>query len=598
MTTSQRVFRRQIRRLILIPLAIAVVIAGVLEIQVRRLASAQDWVDHTDVVMAHARQLLRSIIDQETGLRGYLLTHDEQFLQPNRAAAASMNTLFDQIRSSVADNPAQLQRLANIRQSYEEWRAYAEDAVARAHRHDAALGSVEFNLAGKKMMDGVRQRQQEFVEAEEDLKAIRAQRSTGANRALQWTLLGLGIVFALTLVYETRSNVRAVDAEYADVLTNLRRSAAELNESRERLQVTLSSIGDGVIVTDHEGKVTFLNPVAETLTQHTNQVAAGKPLAEVFRILHEETRITAESPFSKVMRLGTIVGLANHTVLLRPDGSEIAIDDSGAPIRNEEGKILGVVLVFRDVTEQKEIMNVLRTNEKLAAAGKLSASIAHEIHNPLETVRNLLFLMRKQMRGDIGELTTMAEQELSRVVQITKSMLSLYRESKQIMPVSLGEVVESVVVLLQRPIRDKQVSLSKRILTDSRISAFPVEMRQVLSNLLVNAVDAVKPGGEVEVTVEDVVLKDSREGVVVAVRDNGSGIAEADRAKLFHPFFTTKGENGTGLGLWITQNIVTKHGGYIEVISGAPNGADGTTFRVFFPKLGADASRNAMSQPS
>lgn len=286
--------------------------------------------------------------------------------------------------------------------------------------------------------------------------------------------------------------------------------------------------------------------------------------------------------------MGTVVGLANHTVLLRRDGSEIAIDDSGAPIRDDQENILGVVLVFRDVTEQKEILNTLRSNEKLAAAGKLSASIAHEIHNPLETVRNILYLMRKRTGQDMDALIEMAEQEITRVVHITKNMLSLYRESKQVTPIKLPEIVDSVAVLLQRPLRDKSVSLSKQFLTEAQISAFPAEMRQVASNLITNAIDAVDPGGHIAVTVEDVLTKNSRPGVALVVTDNGSGITKPDLAKLFRPFFTTKGEHGTGLGLWITQGIVSKHNGYIEVVSDTSAGRHGTTFRVTFPRPGSE----------
>ncbi len=186
------------------------------------------------------------------------------------------------------------------------------------------------------MMDTVRGRLQDFAEAEEALKRVRLRSSESQGRALLWTLVGLVVILGATLINETRGNLRAVDAEYAGMLDDLRKRSAELSESRERLRVTLHSIGDAVIVTDAEGKINFLNPVAERLTQHTQDQAIGKQLDQVFRIISEETRIANESPFSKVMRLGTIVGLANHTLLIRPDNSEIAIDDSGAPIRDHE----------------------------------------------------------------------------------------------------------------------------------------------------------------------------------------------------------------------------------------------------------------------
>ncbi|HXY15072.1 MAG TPA: CHASE3 domain-containing protein [Terriglobales bacterium] len=588
MTTSQKVFQRQVRWLVLVPLLILLLIAALLEFQVHRLTAAQNWVDHTDVVLSQARLLLRVIIDQETGLRGFLLTHDEQFLQPYHKADQSLPGLFDQLNASIIDNSDQQQRLASVRRGCDQWRTWAESAINRLRVGDPEVNSAEFNLAGKQLMDDLRQRQQDFVDQEDRLKMVRAQSSQRAGRAFTLTLLGLVVAFAFILFVQTRTSIRAVDAEYASILQNLQKRTDELSESRERLHVTLRSIGDGVIVTNSSGKITFLNPVAENLTQYSLERAIGKPLNQVFHVINEETRKPVESPFDKVMRLGTVVGLANHTALVREDGSELSIDDSGAPIRDAHGQVQGVVLVFRDVTEQKEMMKVLQMNERLAAAGKLSASIAHEIHNPLETIGNILYLIRKQAGSDSEKFIGMAEQELSRVVQITKNMLSLYRESKRPVPLKLGEVLDGVSVILQRPLRDKQVTFSCHVLTESRISAYPAEMRQVVSNLIGNAIDAVPLGGTVEVTIDDTRFRDSEPGVFLMVRDNGSGISKQNLSKLFQPFFTTKGENGTGLGLWITHGIVSKIGGYIEVSSETTGENRGTTFKLFFPRLAAE----------
>jgi len=588
LTTSQKVFQRQVRWLVLVPLLILLLIAALLEFQVHRLTAAQNWVDHTDVVLSQARLLLRVIIDQETGLRGFLLTHDEQFLQPYHKADQSLPGLFDQLNASIIDNSDQQQRLASVRRGCDQWRTWAESAINRLRVGDPEVNSAEFNLAGKQLMDDLRQRQQDFVDQEDRLKMVRAQSSQRAGRAFTLTLLGLVVAFAFILFVQTRTSIRAVDAEYASILQNLQKRTDELSESRERLHVTLRSIGDGVIVTNSSGKITFLNPVAENLTQYSLERAIGKPLNQVFHVINEETRKPVESPFDKVMRLGTVVGLANHTALVREDGSELSIDDSGAPIRDAHGQVQGVVLVFRDVTEQKEMMKVLQMNERLAAAGKLSASIAHEIHNPLETIGNILYLIRKQAGSDSEKFIGMAEQELSRVVQITKNMLSLYRESKRPVPLKLGEVLDSVSVILQRPLRDKQVTFSCHVLTESRISAYPAEMRQVVSNLIGNAIDAVPLGGTVEVTIDDTRFRDSEPGVFLMVRDNGSGISKQNLSKLFQPFFTTKGENGTGLGLWITHGIVSKIGGYIEVSSETTGENRGTTFKLFFPRLAAE----------
>jgi CHASE3 domain sensor protein len=197
MTTSQEVFRRQIRRLILVPLIVSLLIAAVLELQVRRLTSAQEWVEHTDFVIAQSRLLLRSIIDQETGLRGYLLSRDTQFLQPYHSAEASLPRLFDQLRSETADNPDQQNQLEAVRQSYERWHSYAEDGIARAARNDPSVDQAAFNLSGKQLMDEVRGRQQDFVDREDQLRTMRLQRSESAGQAMTWTLLGLVGVFRI-----------------------------------------------------------------------------------------------------------------------------------------------------------------------------------------------------------------------------------------------------------------------------------------------------------------------------------------------------------------------------------------------------------------
>jgi CHASE3 domain sensor protein len=144
MTTSQEVFRRQIRRLILVPLIVSLLIAAVLELQVRRLMSAQEWVEHTDFVIAQSRLLLRSIIDQETGLRGYLLSRESQFLQPYHTADALVPGLFDQLRRETTDNPEQQKQLETVRQSYERWHAYAEDGIARAAKNDPSVDQASF----------------------------------------------------------------------------------------------------------------------------------------------------------------------------------------------------------------------------------------------------------------------------------------------------------------------------------------------------------------------------------------------------------------------------------------------------------------------
>ncbi len=171
-------------------------------------------------------------------------------------------------------------------------------------------------------------------------------------------------------------------------------SEREVAVQREWLQVTLKSIGDAVVTADTAGAVSYLNPVAEQLTGWTLQNAAGRPLAEIMRIVNEETRQPVENPVTRVLRQGKAVGLANHTVLIARDGRELAIDDSAAPIRDDRDELIGVVLVFRDVTAARKSQEVLRKTDKLAAAARLSATVAHEINNPLAAVVNLIYIAK------------------------------------------------------------------------------------------------------------------------------------------------------------------------------------------------------------
>ncbi len=584
MTTSQTVFRKQLARIIALPLIVLALAFAVLEFNVRQLRDAFASVDHADVVISRASLLLRSIIDQETGLRAYLLTDDPSFLEPYHGAEQNIPQQFAYLRDAVSDTPLQVGRLDRIQQAYDSWHAYSKEAIHASQVEDASISSLEFNLRGKVMMDSLRQRQEEFIEAEEGLRSERVHHSLFATGRTNYSLAALALLFGLVLLLESRRNVKAVDVEYAQLIAALNKRALELHESRARLEVTLRSIGDAVIVTDAKGNVTFLNTVAEQLTAFTHHAAHGRPLPEIFHIINEDTRAIVESPVEKVVRVGGVVGLANHTILVRPDGTELQIDDSGAPILSDHGELIGVVLVFRDITEQRRTMDALRAAEKLAVAGRLAATIAHEVHNPLDAVTNLFFLVQQSATPEQVPLIELAQQELARVVQVSKNLLGLYRESRTPIPLRLCQVVENVLHLLEPRIREKQIELHKRFASDGNVTGFPAEMGQVFSNLIVNAVEAVDTHGVVNVQIDDVLLRDNRLGVKLTVSDTGHGIGEEDLQKLFHPFFTTKGEKGTGLGLWVSHGIVEKHGGYIDVESATAPGRHGASFSVYLPR--------------
>ncbi len=261
-------------------------------------------------------------------------------------------------------------------------------------------------------------------------------------------------------------------------------------------------------------------------------------LQDIFKIINQETRETVENPVSKVRRLNKVVGLANHTVLISKSGKEYNIDDSGAPIRNAEGEMVGVVLVFRDITRTYQMERTLRTTEKLALAGRLSATIAHEIHNPLDTVGNVLYLIASDSQGEMRQHIDLAMQELQRVSQVTKSMLSLYRESKTPVSVSLKDVLESVLSLFETKISSKEASVAKSLQSGITLEGFPAELRQVFSNFVGNALDAIGQRGAISISASKTAARgDTPAGVTVVIADNGSGISAGKYLQTFPAVF-------------------------------------------------------------
>jgi PAS domain S-box-containing protein len=357
-----------------------------------------------------------------------------------------------------------------------------------------------------------------------------------------------------------------------------------LAAQKEWFRTTLTSIGDAVIATDPDGLITLMNPVAEKLTEWKSEEAIGKPLTEIFRIVNQETRIPMENPVAKVRRLNHVVGLANHTVLISKGGQDFAIDDSAAPIRDSNGNIVGIVLIFRDVTQQRALETALNSNERLALAGRLSASIAHEIHNPLDTVGNVLFLLEQQVgtKPKAGQLIETAQREVQRVAEISKNMLSLHRESRAASKVKLSQLLAGVVALVKETIAKDRRKIELVPGFEGEVEAFPSELRQVFTNVIKNAVEATSDGGNIKIYSE-AAQQSGQNGVMVRVVDDGVGIPEQLQSRLFSPFVSTKEDNGTGLGLWVSRSIMEKHGGSIRLKSNGEPNTRGTTVSVFVP---------------
>lgn len=252
-----------------------------------------------------------------------------------------------------------------------------------------------------------------------------------------------------------------------------------------------------------------------------------------------------------------------------------------------EGSSAGCVINLFDIEERKRVEESLRRSEKLAATGRLAATIAHEINNPLEAVTNLLYLIETtpHLNSQARQYASAAQEQLARVAHITRQTLAFYRESASPQPVRLKEIVESIISLYRGKTELKNIHLEEQLQFEGEILGFPSQVAQVISNLLLNAVEACPPQGRIWVRLypSHEWSNSQKPGVRVVIADNGSGVSASDRPHLFEAFFTTKGEKGTGLGLWVSQGIVARHNGFLRFRSSVRPHHSGTVFSIFFP---------------
>ena len=260
---------------------------------------------------------------------------------------------------------------------------------------------------------------------------------------------------------------------------------------------------------------------------------------------------------------------------------------SAGPMTLPEQAAKGFVITLFDIEERKRAEEALRQSEKLAATGRLAATIAHEINNPLEAITNLLFLSATSpnLPDPVAEYMRLAQSELSRVTHITRQTLAFHRQSPHVEPVRIIDLLDSVLFLYSRRAMAKRVEIRREIEFTGGILAYASELRQVVSNLFANALEACPMGGRLRVRAyESHEFHNSQKpGVRIVVADTGTGISRDNAKRIFEPFYTTKGEKGSGLGLWVSQGIIAKHGGYIRMRSSTAPDRSGTVFTVFIP---------------
>lgn len=581
-------FNSILRQVFLLPVVVLLITAGALYWQIQGANATVKLIQDSDARITQATLVSKLLVDEESGLRGYETTSDSRFLQPYLDAETQLPAEFKRLNDISGGDVEEMAYIEDLQSKQQTWRdAFAVPLIATV-RAGGKTNDVTLNLHGKELMDEIRQDVSDIIHAAERNRAERIAHWRHQVHNMLAALLVFALAVGILIGLFTRGRLHAVSAAYRISLEVLGRRAEEIYQSEQQLRTTLASIGDGVISCDAEGRIQMMNPVAREMTGWSHADALGRQLNEVFRIVSESTRKPMEDPVAQVKRLNRSADLANHTILIRKDGTEMNIADTGAPIRDQHGNIIGIVLVFRDITLERRTQEALLANEKLAVAGRLAATIAHEIHNPLDSVTNLLYLMRDGASPEESrQFMDMAEQELARVTQISRAMLGLYRESKAPVLVDLREMLQEILLLMDRRFVELGVTVSIDLPPDISVSAFPAELRQVFTNLITNAAEAAGPGGEVSVRTALQAAgigpngQKLPDGAVVIISDNGAGITDDVRPHLFQPFFTTKAERGTGLGLWVSRGIISKHGGAIELTSSTSDSAHGTAVSVF-----------------
>ncbi|WP_158945209.1 ATP-binding protein [Granulicella sp. S190] len=583
---ESRLYNRLLFRLLALPVAALAVLALILGYGLQRVEESANAIDRADVVTLHGNRLGKLILDEETGLRGFLLTRNPVFLEPLHSADLQIEPEFDTLFSLV-HRPDQVARLHRLQAGHKQWELEAYQEIS-AFPQDAT--TLEQDLLQRKQdMDTLRAQLDEFLSIVMGRRAQRSAENILVTRNARIVLIVAISLIAGLLAWETRRIFRILTAAHNEQIKEIRQRVEESYAREQWLSTTLRSIGDAVIASDTVGNVVFMNAIAEQLTGWQEDEARGISLHRVFPIFNEETRAAVENPVDKVLRLGTVVGLANHTYLVAKSGAEICIDDSGAPIRNSSGKLIGVVLVFRDITERRMSEGALMRAEKLAAAGRLAATVAHEVNNPLEGLTNLIYIARRSEEIDeVRHLLSQAESELGRIAHITRQSLGFYREASSAARFQPAVVVQEVCEFYSARAAALGITLLAHSDTDREVLGASGELRQVLSNLIANGLDACTRGDTVHLRANSTTdpRDPTRPGVRITVADTGLGVPPEHLNSIFEPFFTTKKDTGTGLGLWVSRELVEKHGGSLRVRSRTTTPNCGTVFSIFLPVQG------------
>jgi PAS domain S-box-containing protein len=506
--------------------------------------------------------------------------------------AAALNRWYDVHAYRVGD--PEMRRVAIVFNDFSDYKraeqALREQAELLDLAHETIMvcdldGTIRFWNHGAEEMYGYSKQQATGKKAHEllstvfpqpmgEIKARIVREGRWEGELAHVTRDGTGMIVDSRWVLQRDKNgaARGVMEINSDITTRVRAEEAQ-REAHLKLQSVIDSITDGLLVLDNDWRFTYCSEHGARILGLRPEDLVGSRVWELFP--HAEN-----SKFGEAYRRALQSGLPVHFEESYPEPLNMWLECHCYPTDE------GLSVYFRDISERKRTEEALLRSEKLASVGRMAATIAHSINNPLAAITNTLFLAR--MKADepasVREFLDVAEDELKRITHITRQTLGFYRESANPAVVSVNAVLESAVDLMKSKIVAKRAVIEKEWKGETKISAIAGELRQVFSNLLGNSLDAIDEGGAIKLRVSSGTdFKQGRRSVRVTVADNGKGITASSKPHIFEPFFTTKGTVGTGLGLWVIRQIVDKHHGTVHMRSCTDGENRGTVFMVILP---------------
>jgi len=544
------------------------------------------------IIVGELKDGLSTVKDAETGQRGYLLSGDEKYLEPYGQALARIHEDVGALNARALAGELSYRDMSRLRKLIDQKLGELKETInlRRAKGLPAALEVVKTD-AGQRTMEAIRLQIGQMIAEQE---SILGRAHNKAVNLVYYRNLIIGLSTVLNLAVLLWS-YRLISGES----TARERAAHEVLRQKELLDVTLASIGDAVMLTDVDGRITFLNQAAQKLTGWSHQEALGKPATAVFNIINENSRERVESPVDKVLRLGLIAGLANHTVLIRKDGGEVPIDDSGAPIREPGGSTRGVVLIFRDFSERKAAeKKLIEANFALDAANRAKdqflAALSHELRTPLTPVLAILtnWEVSDRFPGSLLADVQMLRRNVEMEARLIDDLLDLNRivagkMSLNLELVDVHELVRSVLTIFDSRINERQLKVFAGLNAARHyVKGDPARLQQVFSNVLSNAIKFTGREGNISIRSEDY----TQGRLILKFKDDGIGMASEILNRVFKPFeqgVEVGKYGGMGLGMAISKALVDAHAGTITAESGGAG--QGTQFTVVLPSISASA---------